>query len=113
MLALRIEYLTGTAVAQRRTDRSQPEWPPHPDRVFSALVAAWGHGGCREECDHHDGDPEAGLTVRVRLAGHLVLGHARGPLCAGGSVKCEKARCGKSCDKGGTDEVHFHISRSR
>lgn len=49
MLALRIEYLSGVAVAQRRTERSRAEWPPHPDRLFSALVAAWGHGGCRND----------------------------------------------------------------
>jgi CRISPR-associated protein Csb2 len=45
MLALKWEYLTGKAVASRWSDRSQPEWPPHPDRVFQALVAAWGETG--------------------------------------------------------------------
>src|SRR5688500_2559145 len=39
MLALRIEFLTGRYVATAYNDRSQPEWPPHPARVFSALVA--------------------------------------------------------------------------
>lgn len=42
MLAIRIEYLTGVCMATRHDDpsRSSPEWPPHPDRLFSALVAA-------------------------------------------------------------------------
>jgi CRISPR-associated protein Csb2 len=32
-------------VASHHTDRQRPEWPPHPDRVFQALVAAWGESG--------------------------------------------------------------------
>lgn len=42
MLAIRIEFLTGVYMATRHDDpsRSEPEWPPHPDRLFSALVAA-------------------------------------------------------------------------
>jgi CRISPR-associated protein Csb2 len=39
MLALRIEYLTGRAVATAYQDRRVAEWPPHPARVFSALAA--------------------------------------------------------------------------
>lgn len=41
MLALRIEYLTGRSVATSYNDRTTAEWPPHPARIFSALVAAW------------------------------------------------------------------------
>jgi len=42
MLVLRVEYLTGVCMATRHNDptRSTPEWPPHPDRLYSALVAA-------------------------------------------------------------------------
>jgi CRISPR-associated protein Csb2 len=42
MLALKIEYLTGVCVATRHNDpsRSTAEWPPHPDRLYSAMVAA-------------------------------------------------------------------------
>jgi CRISPR-associated protein Csb2 len=42
MLVLRVEYLTGVCMATRHNDpsRSAPEWPPHPDRLYSALVAA-------------------------------------------------------------------------
>ena len=41
MLAIRIELLAGrfTATAHHRRDRG--EWPPHPARVYSALVAEW------------------------------------------------------------------------
>ncbi len=45
MLALAWQYLTGRAVATHPTDRNRPEWPPHPDRVFQALVAAWAEAG--------------------------------------------------------------------
>lgn len=39
MIALEIELLTGRYVATSFNDRSAPEWPPHPARLFSALVA--------------------------------------------------------------------------
>lgn len=41
MLALRVEYLTGRCVATSYSDRAVAEWPPHPARVYSALVATW------------------------------------------------------------------------
>lgn len=39
MIALDVELLTGRYVATRFNDRNAPEWPPHPARLFSALVA--------------------------------------------------------------------------
>lgn len=45
MLTLRLEFLTGRYCASSPTNRNEAEWPPHPARIFSALVAA-----------HHDGD---------------------------------------------------------
>lgn len=45
MFVLAWEYLTGKAVASTWNDRSAPEWPPHPDRAFQSLVAAWGETG--------------------------------------------------------------------
>lgn len=45
MLVLEIEYPTGVAVAASAYDRAAAEWPPHPDRVFSALVSAWAERG--------------------------------------------------------------------
>lgn len=41
MFALRIEYLTGRCVATSYNDRRQAEWPPHPARILSALIATW------------------------------------------------------------------------
>jgi len=45
MLALRIDFLNGAYHAADPTAYTTPEWPPHPDRVFQALVAtAYGTG---------------------------------------------------------------------
>ncbi|WP_020469381.1 type I-G CRISPR-associated protein Csb2 [Zavarzinella formosa] len=45
MFALTIEWLMGRAVVTSWNDREEPEWPPHPDRVFMALVAGFGESG--------------------------------------------------------------------
>lgn len=49
MLAISIDYLTGRSVATAHHDRDAAEWPPHPARLFSALVAAWGDAGTDAE----------------------------------------------------------------
>ncbi len=49
MFAIAWQYLTGVAFAAEHGDREAAEWPPHPDRVFQALVAAWGERGERAE----------------------------------------------------------------
>jgi CRISPR-associated protein Csb2 len=40
MLAIEVELLTGRYAATAHNDRGRGEWPPHPARFFSALVAA-------------------------------------------------------------------------
>lgn len=40
MLAIEVELLTGRYVATAHNDRGRAEWPPHPARLFSAMVAA-------------------------------------------------------------------------
>ncbi|MEQ9178260.1 MAG: type I-U CRISPR-associated protein Csb2 [Nitratireductor sp.] len=42
MLTLDVEWLTGVARAARDPSDPEPDWPPQPDRIFSALVASWG-----------------------------------------------------------------------
>lgn len=49
MFAVAIELLAGRYGATRFNDRTEPEWPPHPARLFSAMVAAW--------ADNDDPDP--------------------------------------------------------
>ena len=48
MFVVRVTYLTGrvySAVFDDGDEKIEPEWPPHPSRLFSALVAAWGDTG--------------------------------------------------------------------
>ena len=48
-LVLEIEFLTGVCRAAREPGDGAPDWPPQPDRVFSALVSAWAARGERSE----------------------------------------------------------------
>ncbi|MGH3914876.1 MAG: type I-G CRISPR-associated protein Csb2, partial [Pseudonocardiaceae bacterium] len=41
MLTIALDLLTGRYGATEYNDRNRAEWPPHPARLFSALVAAW------------------------------------------------------------------------
>ena len=45
MLAIEVNLLTGRFVATAHNDREASEWPPHPARLFSALVAGWAEAG--------------------------------------------------------------------
>ena len=49
MIAIEVNFLTGRFVATAHHDRISAEWPPHPARLFSALVATWG-----EDEDSHE-----------------------------------------------------------
>jgi CRISPR-associated protein Csb2 len=41
LLVIEVEYLLGRVYAADFRDSAEPEWPPHPARLFSALVAAY------------------------------------------------------------------------
>ena len=45
LFSLEAELLMGRIMASSKSERSETEWPPHPARLFSALVSAY------EECD--------------------------------------------------------------
>ncbi|WP_067625303.1 type I-G CRISPR-associated protein Csb2 [Alicyclobacillus acidiphilus] len=52
MLVLEIEYLSGVSYAAIGPDSAVPDWPPQPDRIFSALVATWAaHGEPEDEME--------------------------------------------------------------
>jgi CRISPR-associated protein Csb2 len=55
VLAIEVEYLMGRSYATDFRDDTAPEWPPHPDRLFEALVAA-----------HHDTFSEEGEDSVLR-----------------------------------------------
>lgn len=44
-LILEIEYLSGVSFAAVGPDADVPDWPPQPDRIFSALTASWAARG--------------------------------------------------------------------
>lgn len=48
-LVLEIEFLTGVCRAASEPGDDVPDWPPQPDRVFSALVSAWAARGEKAE----------------------------------------------------------------
>lgn len=66
MLAIGIELLSGRYVATAYNDRDRAEWPPHPARLFSALVATWAETSPQSE----SGEPidEAGALALDWLA---------------------------------------------
>ena len=43
---IEVNFLTGRYVATHHNKRDRAEWPPHPARLFSALVATWADGDC-------------------------------------------------------------------
>ncbi len=47
-LVLEVEYLTGTVFAATSPGTEAADWPPQPDRIFSALVASWAARGQRQ-----------------------------------------------------------------
>ena len=49
MLSLNVEFIFGTYFGASGPESTEPDWPPQPDRVFSALVAAWAARGKRAE----------------------------------------------------------------
>lgn len=70
MFAIGLELLTGRYVATAYNDRSVAEWPPHPARFFSALVATW------QDADPASGDGEIevmALRFLERLAAPVIL----------------------------------------
>ena len=44
-LILEIEFLTGVCRAAKEPASNVPDWPPQPDRIFSALVSTWAARG--------------------------------------------------------------------
>ena len=45
MLSIHAEFLTGRYVATDPYGHDEPEWPPHPGRLFASMAAAYFEGG--------------------------------------------------------------------
>ena len=69
-LGIEVNFLTGRYVATFHNDRRQPEWPPHPARLFSALVAAWA------DADEPD-QSERGALEWLEAQGHPAVAASR------------------------------------
>ena len=52
MFAVAVELLARRYTAMQFNDRSEPEWPPHPARLFYAMVAAWADADEPDEAEH-------------------------------------------------------------
>jgi len=75
-LTIGLEFITGRCVAASVHDRDDPEWPPHPGRIFMALAAA-----CFEMGE--DADEVAALEWLESLPApeiHASEHHARSPV---------------------------------
>ena len=70
-LVLEIECLTGVYRAAQGPASDQPDWPPQPDRVFSALVSAWATRGERREERVALEWLEAQRSPTLRASGHV------------------------------------------
>ena len=70
-LVLEIEYLTGVCRAARGLASEMPDWPPQPDRVFSALVSAWAARGERQNERVALEWLEAQVPPAVHASGHV------------------------------------------
>ncbi|BAI73377.1 hypothetical protein AZL_027390 [Azospirillum sp. B510] len=69
-LVLEIDYLLGVAFAASGPEADQPDWPPQPPRVFSALVASWAARGQRPEETAALKWLEEQRTPRIVASGH-------------------------------------------
>lgn len=65
-LIFEIEYLSGVSFAAVGPDSEIPDWPPQPDRIFSALVATWAASG-------QDGQEKEALEWLEKLPTPLIL----------------------------------------
>jgi CRISPR-associated protein Csb2 len=70
MLAVAIDLLAGRYVASAYNDRDRAEWPPHPARLFSALVATWAEG--EPEGGHGPLEHQALLWLEQQTAPHVL-----------------------------------------
>lgn len=74
MFAIEVNFLTGRFTAAAHHDRARPEWPPHPARLFSALVAVW--------ADVHPNDPDDPLDPAEKQAIEWLESQPSPSICA-------------------------------
>src|SRR5690625_673584 len=70
-LVLEVEFLSGVAFIAIDPESPDPDWPPQPDRIFSALVAAWGASGEDERREQALKWLERQEPPRIYASGHF------------------------------------------
>jgi CRISPR-associated protein Csb2 len=82
MLAIEVEYLLGRAVATDASRRDLAEWPPHPSRLFSALVDALGdiaysmeHAACESALRWLEALPPPEIAASVAVSRRSIVKH--------------------------------------
>jgi CRISPR-associated protein Csb2 len=74
MLTIDVEYLTGRVAASAHTDRQRVEWPPHPARLFAALVSVMYESDLVSVCQaalswlEQQGPPEILCVTRLQMS---------------------------------------------
>ncbi|WP_423919691.1 type I-G CRISPR-associated protein Csb2 [Candidatus Poriferisodalis sp.] len=68
MIAIEVTLLTGRYVATAHHDRREHEWPPHPARLFAALVATWADSDDPDPVERHalewlEGQPHPAIAA--------------------------------------------------
>lgn len=76
MIAIEVTLLTGRYIATAHHDRQAHEWPPHPARLFSALVATWA------DADAPDGDERSALEWLETLGAPTIAASPRDDVAA-------------------------------
>jgi CRISPR-associated protein Csb2 len=81
MLAIEVELLTGRYAATAHNDRGRAEWPPHPARFYSALVATLHNGENVDQAERqallwleHQGAPSLWVDAQSRVGRRQVQG---------------------------------------
>jgi CRISPR-associated protein Csb2 len=86
MLAVAVDLLSGRYAATAYNDRDRGEWPPHPSRFFSALVATWAEG------EPTSGDGDAELQALRWLEGQPAPDIVASPRTA---IRCRTCVCAR------------------
>jgi CRISPR-associated protein Csb2 len=126
MFSLGVELLMQRAIITQWDKRDEPEWPPHPDRVFMALVAAFGETGengderAALEWLESAGAPAlaipAGASVRTSFVSFVPVNDTGDPIAKGkplapmGSLPIGRVRQPRQFPAVAPDSPRFHLT---
>ena len=99
-LTISVELLTGSYDAAEVDDRDRAEWPPHPARLFCALVAAARSDGDRAALRWLEAQPAplvvaAGDRQERRRSSYVVVNSAERRRAAARPTRAGRTACGR------------------